>query len=84
VSRLQTHHVVLGAVEDGGYDLIAMRESYPELLSGMPWGTAELLQQTSAVAQAKSLCCHILDVNFDVDTPEMLDRAIAYGWSQRI
>jgi len=80
VQALQTHDVVWGAVEDGGYDLIAMRQPYPELFKGMDWGTEKVLAQSIKKASALGLSYHLLDVSFDVDTPDMLKRAIKMGW----
>lgn len=79
---LQRYDVVLGAVEDGGYDLIAMRQPYPEMLQGIDWGTDQVLQQSVNIAERCGLSCHVLDVSFDVDTPDMLVRAIQMGWHQ--
>ncbi|MDQ6952710.1 MAG: TIGR04282 family arsenosugar biosynthesis glycosyltransferase [Mariprofundaceae bacterium] len=84
VDALQTHDVVLGAVEDGGYDLIAMRKPSAAMLQGVDWGTEKVLQQSVNKADALGLSYHILSVSFDVDTPEMLERAIQMGWVKEI
>jgi len=84
VQALQTHDVVWGAVEDGGYDLIAMSQPYPELFKGMDWGTEKVLAQSIKKASALGLSYHLLDVSFDVDTPDMLKRAIKMGWKVTI
>jgi len=84
VEGLQTQDVVLGAVEDGGYDLIAMRQAYEGMLQGVDWGTEHVLQQSLALAHDAGLACKVLDVSFDVDTPDMLQRAIALGWRRRV
>ncbi|MDQ6991123.1 MAG: TIGR04282 family arsenosugar biosynthesis glycosyltransferase [Mariprofundaceae bacterium] len=77
---LNTHDIVLGAVEDGGYDLIAMRQAYPDMLKGMDWGTENVLAQSIEIAKRLALSYHLLEVSFDVDTPDMLSRAIKMGW----
>ncbi|MDQ6995564.1 MAG: TIGR04282 family arsenosugar biosynthesis glycosyltransferase [Mariprofundaceae bacterium] len=77
---LNTHDIVLGAVEDGGYDLIAMRQAYPDMLKGMDWGTEKVLAQSIEKAKRLALSYQLLDVSFDVDTPDMLSRAIKMGW----
>jgi len=82
VNALKTHDVVLGAVEDGGYDLIAMRQAYDVMLQGIDWGSDRVLQQSLDIAKLAGLSCRILDVSFDVDTPDMLARAMAAGWNK--
>jgi len=80
IEALQRHDVVLGAVEDGGYDLIAMRNPCAAMLDGIAWGTDQVLQQSIEKAVSLALSYHILSVSFDVDTPEMLQRAFNLGW----
>ena len=73
--------VVLGAVEDGGYDLIAMQKPYPELFKGIAWSSEIVLKQTLDLVRQQGLNHHVLDTSFDVDTPEMLARAVDAGWN---
>ncbi|ATX81807.1 hypothetical protein Ga0123462_0938 [Mariprofundus ferrinatatus] len=73
---LQSHDVVLGPVEDGGYDLIAMASAYP-LFDQINWSSPEVLAQTLKHVQKFNLSCAILDTEFDIDYPEDLERA---GW----
>lgn len=63
---LDTHDVVLGPAEDGGYYLIAMREPY-DLFTGIPMSTDQVLRLTIAQAQKLSLSVHLLDTLFDID-----------------
>jgi hypothetical protein len=77
---LDDYDVVLGAVEDGGYDLIAMNGAYPMLFSDITWSSVHVLKQTLAMIQKQNLNCLVLEESFDVDTPEMLDRAKHAGW----
>jgi len=83
VNALKTDDVVLGAVEDGGYDLIAMRQAYDVMLQGIDWGSDRVLQQSLDAAKLADLSCRVLDVSFDVDTPDMLTRAMAVGWRRK-
>jgi hypothetical protein len=80
ISALDEYDVVLGAVEDGGYDLIAMNGTYPALFSDITWSSEHVLKQSLAVIQEQALNCLVLEESFDVDTPEMLDRARHAGW----
>ena len=77
---VQEVDVVLGAVEDGGYDLIAMRTPDAAMFSDIDWGSARVLQQSVARAASLGLSYRVLDASFDVDTPDMLARAWAEGW----
>ncbi|MDQ6954422.1 MAG: TIGR04282 family arsenosugar biosynthesis glycosyltransferase [Mariprofundaceae bacterium] len=79
-SALDDYDVILGAVEDGGYDLIAMNHAYPALFSNISWSSERVLQQTLSIAKQQQLHCLVLEESFDIDTPEMLDRAKQEGW----
>jgi len=81
VSALDDYDVVLGAVEDGGYDLIAMNNTYSALFSAINWGSEHVLRQTLTIIQKKRLNYLVLEESFDVDTPEMLARAKQAGWN---
>lgn len=79
-SALNNYDVVLGAVEDGGYDLIAMNDAYFMLFADVTWGSEHVLKQSLAIIQEQGLSWLVLEESFDVDTPEMLDRARSTGW----
>ncbi|PCI43291.1 MAG: hypothetical protein COB41_07455 [Proteobacteria bacterium] len=79
-AALDDYDVVLGAVEDGGYDLIAMNHAYPSLFSGIAWSSEHVLQKSVDTAQKQGLNYLILEESFDVDTPDMLYRAQQLGW----
>jgi rSAM/selenodomain-associated transferase 1 len=65
---------VLGASEDGGYYLIGLRRSIPELFRDMPWSTAELTTATLARIAELGLTTRRLPDWWDVDRPEDLTR----------
>ncbi len=52
---LADHDLVLGPATDGGYYLIGLTRSAPELFSNQPWGDGGLLAATLAVAAAFGL-----------------------------
>lgn len=64
--------LVIGAAADGGYYLIGLNRLIPELLENIDWGTAQVLNQTMAIASQLSLNTHYLRVLADVDRPEDL------------
>jgi hypothetical protein len=68
--QLETHDVVLGPAEDGGYGLIALgARPLPELFSDMPWGEATVLEHTLARARRSGARVSLLPTIYDVDRP---------------
>ncbi len=63
---LDTHDVVLGPAEDGGYYLIGMRAPY-DLFTGIPMSTDQVLRLTVARAGELALSVHLLETLFDID-----------------
>ena len=66
--------LVLGPSEDGGYYLIGLRVSRPELFEAMPWSTPQVLPETVRRAHALGLRIAWLPPWFDVDTGSDLER----------
>ncbi|WP_160168085.1 TIGR04282 family arsenosugar biosynthesis glycosyltransferase [Rhodopirellula sallentina] len=86
---LETHDLVLGPADDGGYYLIGLRgsadleksrtsgvtqESLAGLFEGIAWSTPDVFEQTLAAAERSSLSVGILPTRHDVDTAEDLVR----------
>ncbi len=69
--------LVLGPADDGGYYLVGLRSSHPEIFRGIPWGTTRVLAETRAAADAHGLPVALLPAWYDVDTVDDLRRAIA-------
>jgi len=81
-TALQSHDVVIGPVEDGGYDLIAM--TAPEdVFDHITWSSGKVLEQTLSHIQRLGLSCLQLDVGFDIDHPQDVERAAQAGWQPR-
>ena len=79
MAALQDYDVVIGPVEDGGYDLIAM--TAPEdVFDHITWSSGKVLEQTLSHIQRLGLSCLQLDVDFDIDYPEDIERAAQAGW----
>jgi len=76
---LSEFDVVLGPVEDGGYDLVALSAAHP-IFRSVQWSTPQVLQQTLANTQALKLSPTLLDTGFDVDYPADVERAQKAGW----
>ncbi|MDQ7051385.1 MAG: TIGR04282 family arsenosugar biosynthesis glycosyltransferase [candidate division KSB1 bacterium] len=71
---LDSHDVVLGPAEDGGYYLIGAKEAHADLFRGIPWSTAQVLQKTLAALQRLQLRHALLPEFFDVDEIDDLHR----------
>jgi uncharacterized protein len=69
---LQQTDLVLGPATDGGYYLIGLRRSAPELFESISWSTERVFQQTVAVASKLNLSLSCLPMLADVDRPEDL------------
>lgn len=72
---LKSCDVVLGPVQDGGYDLLGLRGSWPELFTQIDWGSEVVLAQTLQRISTLGLTCRCLSTGFDVDTPEDMELA---------
>jgi uncharacterized protein len=64
--------VVLGPSRDGGYYLIGLSRLVPEIFTGIPWGTARVLQATQDQLSRIGVEPSLLEGWFDVDTVEDL------------
>jgi hypothetical protein len=73
---LDAHDLVLGPAHDGGYYLIGLRKSAPELFAGIPWSTDKVLAMTQQKAAALGLSIALLPVRRDIDTVEDLAAVI--------
>jgi len=71
--------VVLGPVEDGGYDLVGMNGLF-SVFDGVSWSSGQVLEQTVTNIHRQCLAVEQLDVSFDVDFPEDIARAKKAGW----
>ncbi len=65
---------VLGPAEDGGYVLIGLVRTHPELFHGIRWGGPDVLAETHRRIADLHLRCRELPVLWDVDRPEDLER----------
>jgi len=67
-AALRECDVVLGPALDGGYYLLGLNREHPELLSDVPWGTADVLGITVARCRASDLAVRQLEALRDLDT----------------
>lgn len=64
--------VVIGPASDGGYYLIGLSRSIPELFAGIEWGSERVLEQTLHKAQRAEARYELLARLSDLDRPEDL------------
>ena len=64
----ENHDVVIAPTEDGGYSLIGLKQSQPEIFNGINWGTSEVYADTGLRISALNLQCRELNLQWDVDT----------------
>jgi len=77
----QGNEVTIAPAEDGGYVLIGLNRPHPELFDNMHWGTARVLDQTRKRIEHYKLRHHELNAQWDLDTPEDLERYRALALS---
>jgi rSAM/selenodomain-associated transferase 1 len=65
---LESHDLVLGPALDGGYYLIGLSRSIPELFTGIPWSTEHVLTLTQEKARMLGLKMALIAPWRDVDT----------------
>lgn len=66
--------VVLGAADDGGYYLIGLKQTHPNLFDRIAWSTANVLAHTVERAAEIGLPVKLLPPWYDVDDQEALKR----------
>lgn len=78
-TALEEAPVVVGPAEDGGYWLIGLADRHDFLFTDMPWGTQDVVTETLARLEARSIAPAMLDTLADCDRPEDLRR---WPWLQ--
>ncbi|MDX2253028.1 MAG: TIGR04282 family arsenosugar biosynthesis glycosyltransferase [Nitrospira sp.] len=76
---LGSHDLVLGPALDGGYYLIGLNRPTPELFTGIPWSTEQVLNLTQEKARALGLRTSLLAPWRDIDTISDLNALIEAG-----
>jgi rSAM/selenodomain-associated transferase 1 len=69
---LHRRPAVLGPADDGGYWLLGLRRPDPWLLTGMAWGSAQVLEQTLVAMAQRGLEPALLPCRGDLDRGEDL------------
>jgi uncharacterized protein len=69
---LHSHPAVLGPATDGGYYLIGLTRSVPELFQGVNWGTGTVLRESLQILKRIGLKPKLLEPLADLDRAEDL------------
>lgn len=69
---MDSHDLVIGKAEDGGYYLIGLKNPIKELFKNIKWGTNTVYQDTIAIAEQHNLSIFKLPILADIDRPEDL------------
>ena len=77
---IQQHDAVIGPVEDGGYDLIALSADHSEVFTGIAWGSSTVFKETLININDLALSLKVLDLSFDLDRAEDVERAPPHVW----
>ncbi len=67
-TKLDSHDVVIGPAQDGGYYLLGMKQLFPDIFENKTWGTATVLKETIKNLQNQNL--FLLEELNDIDTFE--------------
>ena len=81
---LHTKDVVLGPSTDGGYYLVGVSKSTPEIFEGVAWSTPSVLSQTIDRVQRAGHTLGLVPPYFDVDTPDELDFLLAHARATKL
>lgn len=66
-NHLQTHDVVIGPSQDGGYYLLGLRTHLPRIFQNKSWSTDKLFEQTIREVQSAQLRWFLLPMLSDID-----------------
>ncbi len=67
---------MVGPATDGGYYLVALRETRPELFQEIPWSTDAVLETTLAREREVGVDVGLLATRTDVDTKADVPREL--------
>lgn len=74
LNLLNTHDLVLGPANDGGYYLVGLKAPQPELFRNIAWGTDRVLDRTVHAASSLGMTLTFVPALDDVDRPEDLQK----------
>lgn len=81
---LEGKDAAITPTEDGGYALLALKRSEPQLFDGIAWGSAEVMSQTRDRLHTLDWSWYELPSLWDVDLPEDLQRLSEHSLPPKI
>ncbi|OIR01350.1 guanylyl transferase CofC like protein [mine drainage metagenome] len=72
--NLKNNDVVIGPAQDGGYYLLGMKQTHPQLFQNISWSTDEVLKQTLSVCNNLNLSVYLLPQLSDIDNENDLNK----------
>ena len=77
IQMLDTHDLVLGPSEDGGYYVVGLKGRLPSIFENIPWSTSTVLARTLEQAENLRLRVSLTPPWYDVDSPADVQRLLA-------
>ncbi len=74
LSELNQTDIVFAPAEDGGYGLIGMSKSHPEVFAHVAWSTSSVLKTSKENCEQAGLSVSLLPEIWDVDYPQDVER----------
>ncbi|MFT4679015.1 MAG: rSAM/selenodomain-associated transferase 1 [Litorivivens sp.] len=81
---LDSHDVVFGPCEDGGYYLLGLKIAHKELFENLPWSTESLLKLTLKRCLDAGISTVLLEELSDVDTIDDLKKSSLWQMFQHV
>ncbi len=78
-AALEDCPAVLGPARDGGYYLVGLSHEFPELFTGIEWGTKAVLCKTIAALKREGCSFQLLEELADIDRVSDLDTFASGG-----
>lgn len=75
--KLEKNEVVIGPATDGGYYLIGLKKTYPEIFQNKNWGTSSVRKET--LKNLEKVNVHLLPILNDVDVFEDIEHHAAFS-----
>ena len=72
--QLDSHELVIGPSNDGGYYLIGMNSPIDSVFKGIQWGQSNVLQETISIAESEGIKYFLLPEWYDIDDLDSLKR----------
>ena len=72
--KLDSHNLVIGPSEDGGYYLIGMNKPHEVIFEGIQWGHESVLRDTICRAKAAGISYFLLSEWYDIDDLDGFNR----------